>query len=66
MRKLFQKIDRIRESGYVSLKVDEENPHAHLNDQRFKVSSMGIPDIKCRITLIIAGKEIDFTIDQVY
>jgi len=65
MHKLFQKVDRLRLSGYAVLSVAENSPYAACNGQRFKIHSMGIPDIKCRVTLYIENQPVDFNIDQV-
>ncbi|MGM9478060.1 hypothetical protein ACS5PU_16655 [Pedobacter sp. GSP4] len=65
MRKLFQKIDRLRLGGYAVLSVAKNSPYAACNGQRFKIHSMGTPDIKCRITLYIENQLVDFNIDQV-
>jgi len=66
MRKLLAKIDRIRASGWVTLELKEDHPLYHLNSKRFKVESMATPDIKCRVTVFIENKTVDFTIDDLY
>lgn len=66
MKKLFQKVDRIRATGAATLKLeDPTSPYYHLNGKRFKVVSMGIPDYKCRVTLLIEDCPIDFTINEI-
>ncbi|WP_139351040.1 hypothetical protein [Sphingobacterium sp. CZ-UAM] len=65
MKKLFQRIDRIRTSGYATLNLKPSSPYYHLDGKRFKVSSIARPELKCRITLLVDGTEIDFTIDDI-
>ncbi|NGM71663.1 hypothetical protein [Sphingobacterium sp. SGL-16] len=64
MKKIFQKIDRIRGSGMATLNLDYSSPYYHLNGKRFPVESIATPDIKCRVTLIIDSILIDFTINE--
>jgi len=65
LKKLYQRIDRLRGSGLAMLNVQSTSPYAHLNGNKFKISSIGVPGIKCPVTLEIDGKEIDFTIEEV-
>ena len=65
MKKLFQKVDRIRASGTAMLQLEDPmSPYYHLNGKRCKVESMGIPDYKCRVTLLIEGQKVDLTIND--
>lgn len=65
MTRIFKRIDRIRASGYATLNLEPSSPHYHLNGRRFPVHSVGKADIKCRVTLLVDGQPIDFTIDQI-
>lgn len=65
MKKIFQRIDRIRASGHATLNLEPGSPHYHLNGKRFPVHDMGTPDLKCRVTLIVKGKSVDFTINEI-
>lgn len=44
MRKLLQKVDRIRATGMATLKLEPDSPHYKLNGKKIKVSSLGVPD----------------------
>lgn len=33
---------------------------------RFQVESMGIPDVKCRVSIVVNGEKVDLTIDDLY
>lgn len=66
MKKLLSRVDRIRATGTATLNLDRASPYYQLNGIKYKVHSMGVPDYKCRITLIINYQNVDFTIDQVY
>ncbi len=65
MKRIYQRIDRIRGSGFATLNLESSSPHYHLNGRRFPVHSMGNPDIKCGVTLIVDGQTMDFTIEQI-
>lgn len=65
MKRIFQRIDRIRGSGSATLNLEPSSPHYHLNGRRFPVHSMGMPDIKCRVTLLVDGQLMDFTINDI-
>lgn len=65
MKKLFQRIDRIRASGLATLNLEQSSPYYHLNGLRFKVCSIGKPALKCRVTLLIDNIPIDFTINDI-
>ncbi|RZJ92818.1 MAG: hypothetical protein EOO20_00450 [Chryseobacterium sp.] len=66
MKKLFQKVDRIRASGTAMLQLeDPKSPYYQHNGKRFKVESMGVPDYKCRVTLLIEGQQVDLTINDI-
>lgn len=65
MRKIYQRIDRIRGSGMAILNLEPSSPYYHLNGKRFLVKSIGKPDIKCLVTLLIIGTLIDFTIEEI-
>ncbi|GGC28326.1 hypothetical protein GCM10011386_20460 [Parapedobacter defluvii] len=65
MKKLFQRIDRIRASGYAILKLDPSSPHYYLNGRRFPVHSIGKAELKCRVTLLVDGRQMDFTINDI-
>ncbi|MCA5006161.1 hypothetical protein [Sphingobacterium bovistauri] len=66
MKKIFQRIDRIRGSGMATLNLKPSSSYYHLNGNRFPVDSIGKPDIKCRVTLLIDGNLIDFTIEELF
>jgi hypothetical protein len=66
MRKILTKIDHIRSRNTATLDLKKDHQYYHLDGQRFKVVSMGIPDVKCRVTLLIGEEEVDFTIDDLY
>jgi len=66
MKKLFQKVDQIRATNAAALKIEDPNsPYYHLNGKRFKVESMGIPDYRCRVTLLIEDCPVNFTINDI-
>lgn len=65
MKKIFQRIDRIRGSGMATLNLKPSSPYAHLNGKRFPVNSIGKPGIKCRVTLLLEGELVDFTIEEI-
>lgn len=65
MKKLLDKIDRIRQRGKVTLRVNKSSPFFRYNGNTFAVDSMGSPGIKCRVTLVIKGKKVHFTIHDV-
>lgn len=65
MRKIYQRLDRIRGSGMATLNLEPSSPYYHLNTKRFPVKSIGKPDIKCLVTLLINGSLIDFTIEEI-
>lgn len=65
MKKLLARVDRIRSSGTATLEVSKNSPYYKFNGNKFTVHSMGIPDYKCRVTLIINGVNVHLTIDQV-
>lgn len=65
MKKLFQRVDRIRASGYATLNLEPTSPHYHLNGRRFPVHSMDKPALKSRVTLLVEGTPMDFTINDI-
>lgn len=65
MNKLLQKVDRLRASGQATLELPPDHPHCHLSGKRFPVESIGTPGYKCRVTLLIDGDFIDFTINEI-
>ena len=65
MKRLLQKVDRIRASGTATLNLDPVSPYYNLSGKRFKVESMSSPGYKCRITLLIDGKPVNFTINDI-
>lgn len=65
MKKIFQRIDRIRGSGMATLNLETSSPYYHLNGKRFPVDSVGQPGIKCRVTLIVDGTLVNFTKDEI-
>ncbi|QPH40514.1 hypothetical protein [Pedobacter endophyticus] len=66
MRKLFAKIDHIRATGWVTLDLKRDHPLYELNGKHFHVESMATPDVKCRISIMIEGEKVDFSIDELY
>src|SRR5690606_933959 len=65
MKILFQRIHRIRASGYAILKRDPSSPHYHLNGRRFPVHSIRKAELKCRVTLLVDVRQMDFTINGI-
>jgi hypothetical protein len=65
MKRILQKIDRIRATGTATLNLSPESPYYHLSGKKFKVDSMGTPDYKCRITLVIENELVDFTVNDI-
>jgi len=65
MKKLFQRVDRIRASGYATLNLNPSAPHHHLNGKRFPVQDMDKPGLRSRVTLLVDGKPMDFTINDI-
>lgn len=65
MKRLLQKVDRIRASGYATLNLETSSPYFHLSGKKYKVESMGTPDYKCRITLLVDQEPVDFTINDI-
>lgn len=65
MKHMLQKVDRIRATGTAVLQVADDSPHAIHNGKTFKVHSMGTPDVKCRVSLLIDSKVVDFTLTDV-
>jgi hypothetical protein len=65
MNKLFQRVDRIRASGYATLNLEPSSPHYHLNGKRFPVQGMDKPALKSRVTLLVEGRPMDFTINEI-
>ncbi len=65
MKRLLQKVDRVRASGTATLNLDPVSPYYNLSGKRFKVESMGTPGYNCRITLLIDDKPVDFTINDI-
>ncbi|WP_196936711.1 hypothetical protein [Sphingobacterium hungaricum] len=47
-----------------TLNLEASSPYCHLNGKRFPVDSIGQPGIKCRVTLLIDGMLVDFTIEE--
>lgn len=66
MKKLLAKIERIRSSGWITLDLDQGHPLYHLDGKRFPIESMGVPDIKCRVSIVVNGEKTDLTIDDLY
>jgi hypothetical protein len=66
MRKILAKVDRIRGNGKVTLDLQPEHPWYPFNGKCYELHSMGTPDVKCRITILINGVPVDLTIDDVY
>lgn len=65
MNKLFQRVDRIRASGYATLNLEPSSPHYHLNGKRFPVQGMDKPALKSRVTLLVEDRPMDFTINEI-
>ena len=66
MKKLLNKVDRLRATGTAMLKLQPGSPYYKYADKTVKVISMGIPDYKCRVTVLLEGESVDLTIDQVH
>lgn len=66
MKKIFQRIDRLRAFGSAVLDLQPGMAYYHLTGKRFLVQSIGTPGLKCRVTLLIKkNKPVDFTIHDV-
>lgn len=65
MKRLLRKVDRIRASGTATLDLEPASPFYRFSGKTFKVESTGIPDYKCRVTLLIDNKPVDFTINDI-
>lgn len=65
MKKILDKIDRIRSRGRATLKVERNSPFFRYNGNTFAVDSIGTPGYKCRITLIIRNKKVHFTVNDI-
>lgn len=65
MKHILAKVDRIRASGTAMVQVQDTSPYAIHNGKIFKVQSMGTPDVKCRVSLIINHKVVDLTLADV-
>ena len=65
MKHILAKVDRIRASGTAMVHVPDHSPHAIHNGKIFKVHSMGIPQVKCRVSLLINGEVVDLTLTDV-
>ena len=62
MRKIYQKIDRIRSTGTATLNLKSNSINIKFNGKTFQVDSIGTPDHKCRVTLLIEDKLTHFTL----
>ena len=66
MKKIFQRIDRMRACGSAVLDLQPGTDYYYLTGKRFIVQSIGTPGLKCRVTLLIKeNKPVDFTIHEV-
>jgi len=65
MNKLFNKIDRLRASKVAMLDLRPSSPYFHLDGQSFPIHHIGTPGLKCPVVLIVEGKELAFTIDDI-
>jgi len=66
MKKLLAKIERVRARGWAILDLDKSHPLYYLDGKRFQIESMGTPDIKCRVSIVVNGEKVDLTIDDLY
>jgi len=66
MKKLLAKIERIRSRGWVVLDLDKNHPLYHLDGKRFQIENIGVPDIKCKVSILVNGEKVDLTIDDLY
>ncbi|MGN8056096.1 hypothetical protein ACTJKN_07480 [Pedobacter sp. 22163] len=66
MKKLLAKIERIRSRGWVVLDLDKNHTLYHLDGKRFQIESIGVPDIKCKVSILVNGEKVDLTIDDLY
>ena len=64
MKKLLAKIERIRARRWVILNLKRDHPLYPLDGKRFQIESMGIPDIKCRVSIWLNNEKVDLTIDD--
>ena len=65
MKHILAKVDRIRAGGTAMVQVPDDSLHAAHNGKIFKVQSMGTPDVKCRVSLLINDKVVDLTLTDV-
>jgi hypothetical protein len=65
MKHIFVKVDRIGASGTAIVQVPIGTPYALHNGKIFKVQSIGTPDVKCRVSLLINDKVVDLTLSDV-
>ena len=65
MKHILAKVDRIRASGAAMVQVPDHSPHAIHNGKIYKVHSMGTPEVKCRVSLLINDQVVDFTLTDV-
>lgn len=65
MKHILAKVDRIRASGTATLQVPDNSPYAIYNGKIFKVHSMGVPGVKCRVSLLINEQVVDLTLIDV-
>lgn len=64
MKKILAKIERIRNRGRATLKLQKSSPFFRYNGNTYTVYSMGNPGYKCRVTLVIRDKKVHFTIND--
>lgn len=62
MKKILAKIERIHRRGKATLNLQRSSPFYKYNGQTFIVDSIGNPGYKCRVTLIIRHKKVNFTV----
>ena len=65
MKHILAKVDQIRASGTAIVQVPIGSPYALYNGKTFKVQSIGTPDVKCRVSLLINDKVVDLTLSDV-
>lgn len=66
VNKIFKKIDRLRATGKAMLDLQPSSPFFHLDGQVFAVEHIGTPGLKCPVILVIDGRPIEFTIDEIH
>jgi hypothetical protein len=65
MKKILDKVDRIRARGMATLALEKDSPFYRYNGNTFKLHSIQNPGYGCKVTLIIKFKKVQFDIREV-